>query len=361
MAFCVKCGTKIEEGVKFCPGCGSPASPAGGETRQETAAVNTIQAQPAPASAVQSSAAAPSASPSPDEKYCFSCGGVIKKEAVMCPKCGVTQSTRSTTASIDVYCSSCGKTIKKEAAICPFCGVQQFSGGKAAAQGPAKDKKELAIASLALGIGGIGFTLLQYLNIPDIIKVIFAALGLAALIVGLIFGIRGLKSSKKGFAIAGIVLAGVGLIAAVALDAYMETTGQSIFGSSSQSQSTFTITNIPPEYNGMYAIINDGTDRRETIVIAGFESINQSAETITMSRISNGRVSIPVWDVGSGDNFVRYTGNHTMEWMEVYIFSSSSSTVRAAAFDPIAEIEFENVPFTNGGATVSASSGQLYR
>lgn len=28
MAFCGKCGTKIEENVKFCPSCGNPAAPA---------------------------------------------------------------------------------------------------------------------------------------------------------------------------------------------------------------------------------------------------------------------------------------------------------------------------------------------
>ena len=27
----------------------------------------------------------------PDEKYCSSCGSIIKKEAVICPKCGVQQ------------------------------------------------------------------------------------------------------------------------------------------------------------------------------------------------------------------------------------------------------------------------------
>jgi len=35
--FCSKCGGKIDDGVKFCPGCGTPAS----------SGVNLIQAQPA--------------------------------------------------------------------------------------------------------------------------------------------------------------------------------------------------------------------------------------------------------------------------------------------------------------------------
>jgi hypothetical protein len=51
--FCVNCGTKIEEGVKFCSGCGTPVVSAGVEIKQEKA-VNFIQTQPSalPASGV---------------------------------------------------------------------------------------------------------------------------------------------------------------------------------------------------------------------------------------------------------------------------------------------------------------------
>jgi len=60
-----------------------------------------------------------------DEKYCFSCGEIIKKEAELCVKCGVNQLKRSTTSSSEVYCSSCGELIKRDAEICPKCGVRQ--------------------------------------------------------------------------------------------------------------------------------------------------------------------------------------------------------------------------------------------
>jgi hypothetical protein len=43
--FCVKCGTKIEDGVKFCSGCGTPVVSAGVEIEQERA-VNYSQTQP---------------------------------------------------------------------------------------------------------------------------------------------------------------------------------------------------------------------------------------------------------------------------------------------------------------------------
>lgn len=50
------------------------------------------------------------------------------------------------------YCSSCGEIIKKEAEICPECGVRQSSGGGAGSS--SKDRTTAGI--LALLLGGIG-------------------------------------------------------------------------------------------------------------------------------------------------------------------------------------------------------------
>jgi RNA polymerase subunit RPABC4/transcription elongation factor Spt4 len=127
--FCTNCGAKLEEGVKFCSGCGSPAASPRIEIKQEKA-VNYIQAQPAvfPVSTVSlNNNTSMSQTIGADEKYCFSCGSPIKKAAEICPKCGVNQNARNSTMAIDVYCTSCGRSIKKEAATCPFCGVAQAS------------------------------------------------------------------------------------------------------------------------------------------------------------------------------------------------------------------------------------------
>jgi RNA polymerase subunit RPABC4/transcription elongation factor Spt4 len=128
MAFCVNCGTKIEEGIKFCSGCGFQVGSAGVSINQEKA-VNIIQTQPnvLPMLNIPQNQNARMVQPlGADEKYCFSCGSLIKKAAELCTKCGVYQSMRNNTSAIDVYCASCGAHIKKEAAICPFCGVQQI-------------------------------------------------------------------------------------------------------------------------------------------------------------------------------------------------------------------------------------------
>ena len=70
MDFCVNCGTKIEEGVKFCSGCGSQVGSAGVSINQDKA-VNIIQAQPTvlPPQTVSQNQNTIMA----DEKYCFSC------------------------------------------------------------------------------------------------------------------------------------------------------------------------------------------------------------------------------------------------------------------------------------------------
>ncbi|MFP4038497.1 MAG: NINE protein [Candidatus Nanohaloarchaea archaeon] len=39
--------------------------------------------------------------PGPDEQYCSSCGEIIKKEAEICPECGVRQSSGSGSGSKD--------------------------------------------------------------------------------------------------------------------------------------------------------------------------------------------------------------------------------------------------------------------
>ena len=135
MAFCSNCGGKIEDGVKFCPGCGKAA---GGAANESAAPGSQNQA-----------AAVQTQSITPDDKYCFSCGSVIKKAAEICPKCGVKQNTRSSTTAINVYCASCGKSIKKEAFVCPFCGVKQEQENKS-------NKSFLTLLLLSIFMGFLG-------------------------------------------------------------------------------------------------------------------------------------------------------------------------------------------------------------
>jgi len=53
--FCQNCGNKMDDGEKFCPGCGTPVSSDGAGTKQDSV-INPVQTQPvaAPVSGVSS-------------------------------------------------------------------------------------------------------------------------------------------------------------------------------------------------------------------------------------------------------------------------------------------------------------------
>jgi hypothetical protein len=112
---------------------------------------------------------------------------------------------------------------------------------------------------------------------------------------------------------------------------------------------TFTITGIPSEYNGKYAILDGGDDDS---FLLGAQSINMSTQTVTLSPISNGKVSIPMWKVSGQTVEGRYSGNDTVQY--VYVGISSAQT----SLSVIGMIAFHPVTFSNGNATKSWSEGQ---
>jgi len=116
------------------------------------------------------------------------------------------------------------------------------------------------------------------------------------------------------------------------------------------TDSTFTLTSIPSEYNGKYAYLNFYGSGGSGY---GWESINMSTEAMTLCLISNGSVSIPLWDT----NLVRYTGNDTSN-ISVVLFNTQ--TLNSEDFESSATgyIVFSNVTFSNGGATRSWGQGQ---
>ena len=97
--FCPQCGKEVKEGVKFCENCGWAVPTAPVQNVQHVvlpSAAPTAMPQNPNTGFVQTIAA--------DEKYCLSCGSVIKKAAAICPKCGVKQS-----ANIDSVSGNTGR------------------------------------------------------------------------------------------------------------------------------------------------------------------------------------------------------------------------------------------------------------
>jgi hypothetical protein len=115
---------------------------------------------------------------------------------------------------------------------------------------------------------------------------------------------------------------------------------------------TFTLTNMPSQYNGKYAFIVGGNN--DGIGLYGAQSINMSTETFTLPQIANGRVSIPLWLANESTNSVsKYSGNANVV---ITFFCFDKATVGDDDLDDFDEdfyAYFESVNLSNGSATKS--------
>lgn len=100
-------------------------------------------------------------------------------------------------AADEKFCSSCGDTIKKEAEICPECGVSQ-DDGSSSTSGAGPDRTTAGL--LAILLGGIGVHKFYMGNTGmGILYLIFCWTFIPA-IVGVIEGIIYLTKSDEEFA-----------------------------------------------------------------------------------------------------------------------------------------------------------------
>jgi hypothetical protein len=116
------------------------------------------------------------------------------------------------------------------------------------------------------------------------------------------------------------------------------------------SGGTFTLTNIPNEYNGNYAMYSAVNDLP---LLVGAQSINLDTGVITCVRIANGSVSLPMWVAGNS-GYTRFSGNRTTQ-DESYFLIVSTATVTTANADAVSvdSITLPSITFSNGNATKS--------
>ena len=128
-------------------------------------------------------------------------------------------------------------------------------------------------------------------------------------------------------------------------------------GGSSGGGQTFTLVGIPAEYNGRYAYLAAETETGGVLI--GAQSVNMATQIITLVRILNGRVNLPMWifDVNF-NNLPRYSGNHSGPVMVVILNSANLPFEGSAPPVPLAAIGFQSVSFSNGSATRAFSDGQ---
>jgi hypothetical protein len=124
------------------------------------------------------------------------------------------------------------------------------------------------------------------------------------------------------------------------------------------TRSIFTLTGIPSQYNGMYAVLWEESSSDWAPYLLGAENARVPEQwhiRATASRISNGTVNLPMWRVSGPNGPVqRYSGNDNVdiriEILRSPIFTWENRWSRSGK-------DFE-VDFTNGSARVSWSEGQ---
>jgi len=117
-------------------------------------------------------------------------------------------------------------------------------------------------------------------------------------------------------------------------------------GGGTGSGGTFTLTDIPAEYNGKYAWVQD----RSTGNLMGADKVSPySWHPDKNTRISNGKVSIPMWSL-SGE---RYFGNDTLPELNV-IFCEEVDSIAGTG------IAFYSVTFSSGNVTKSYNDADVY-
>jgi len=139
-----------------------------------------------------------------------------------------------------------------------------------------------------------------------------------------------------------------------------------LFNGSGDSGGTLTVTDIPSEYNGSYALFDANSGN--VTYIRGYQSVNESTETTTLPQISNGSVCIPLWlwiNNEAANTFYlesQYTGNDAIsrkDWDFRFIILGGGILSPLSLPSLQARIEFASISFSNGSAAISANTGTV--
>jgi hypothetical protein len=126
------------------------------------------------------------------------------------------------------------------------------------------------------------------------------------------------------------------------------------------SGGTLTITDIPETYNGKYVRFVG----MPASYIIGAKSVNKNGMNVTTTnvQIKNGKVSLPMWVLSSGD-ISRYSGNHTLtdrKSIGIYDTDVLSLDSGESSSHQVKPINFNSVTFLNGSATLSCKDANNY-
>jgi hypothetical protein len=166
---------------------------------------------------------------------------------------------------------------------------------------------------------------------------------------------RGFSMKKLFRTLGTIAMLAVFLLSFAACDGFdLDNLVGGITGGGSTGDGTITITDIPPEYNGKYAMFQGIYESQSgRAYLTGVKSINVLTQVITLAPISNGRVSLSVWKLPDDNpaNFARYSGSDNVMGA-IGIFDSATVSVNDQPV-PVFTINFDSIQFSNGSAAKS--------
>lgn len=162
-----------------------------------------------------------------------------------------------------MFCMHCGAEMDEHAVFCSKCGQRVHTDLKPheLSSEPEAAKNGIAVASLVLGSVGILAWLIPLFGFP-------------ITILGLVFGIIGIKKGGKGIAIAGIVLSAITLLFTTANSAigfYMGCTGQLWFQQEKEDDVKNSDSQKAMNASKEYRVVSDTTlSRDEMDAMASF-------------------------------------------------------------------------------------------
>jgi hypothetical protein len=122
--------------------------------------------------------------------------------------------------------------------------------------------------------------------------------------------------------------------------------------SNEDSRGIFTLTDIPAEYHGMYALLYGIYDDDESFVI-GAKEVGETIDDLKLVAITDGSVDFPLWFVTEGDRLIvdRYAGSETLN-VGILIFDDEPVIIPDDP-QPLAWAYFDAVGFIENHATRS--------
>jgi hypothetical protein len=171
-----------------------------------------------------------------------------------------------------------------------------------------------------------------------------------------------MKNKQKAWSIALVKLKAARWTAFISVIALITVIGFSMAACGGKGGvGTFKLTDIPSQCNGKYVVVF-AVKMNASLILVGTQDFNKKTTTVTLSPVSNGSVTVPMWKMNIlTGSLSRYSGNDTVDAIIVGIHDSEKIDSPKPA-DIIGGIAGGNsfigsIKFSNGSATKAWDDG----